>query len=201
MSHARIRTAVIVLLLAVVASCSADDDGASTASKAEAEVPTTPAEAPVEFTACVNPGPNVHNGTEEFVEVPLSDGLLTVKRSRRDTWQSTVRDVSDPRLVGTWYNSINGDQYTMPGSGPGPILDAWTHRIENEEGAWQGSLLGIEIPGGESLDGPLVMVGEGAYEGLTAVAIVAFGGGPCPNTRGYIIDGTVPPPPVPSTGR
>jgi hypothetical protein len=50
---------------------------------------------------------------------------------------------------------------------------------------------------------PFVLIGEGAYEGLTAVGISLDSGGltPCPNTRGYIIDGTVPPPPVPTTGR
>ena len=155
---------------------------------------------PVEFTACVGPGPEVQAGTEEVSQVSLPDGAMTITRTRGYTWQSTVRDVSDPRLVGIWYNSVDGDQYTIPGGGPRPTFDAWTHRIENDEGAWQGSLQGIDFNDGESLDGPLVLIGEGAYEGLTAVATVEFGG-PCPNTRGYIIEGGVPAPPVPQTGQ
>ena len=74
----------------------------------------------------------------------------------------------------------------------------FTDRIENDEGAWQGSLLEIDFADGENIDGPLVMAGEGAYEGLTAVTIIAFGA-VCPNTRGYIIEGSVPAPPVPQT--
>mgnify|MGYP003545272335 CR=1 FL=1 len=55
---------------------------------------------------------------------------------------------------------------------------------------------------GTSCDvGPMVMVGEGAYEGLTA--IVAFpddwAGDDC-TVSGYIIEGSIPAPPVPQTG-
>ena len=135
-------------------------------------------QAPVEFTACVSPGPEVQPGTEEDSQVSLPDGEMTITRTRGYTWQSTVSDVSDPRLVGTWYNSVDGDHYTNPGGGASPTFDAWTHRIENDEGAWQGSLVGIDFPDGERSDGPLVLIGEGAYEGLTAVTIVRIGGAP-----------------------
>jgi hypothetical protein len=226
MRHARVRLAAILLALALGASCS-DDDGApaaeartaapttpaagtsaddvddrgATTSQVQIEPSTTPAAAPAEFTACVNPGPEVHRGTEERSQVSLPDGEMTITRGRGYTWRSTVRDVSDPRLDGTWYISNAGDTYT----GGVPNLPfgmyATTHRIENDEGAWQGSHVVIDFADGESVDGPIVLLGEGAYDGLTAVGIIGFGEAPCPNTRGHIIEGTVPAPPVPDTGQ
>jgi hypothetical protein len=199
-----IRAGVVVLLLAVGASCSGDDDSAP-ASEARSEPPTTlAASTPVAprggFTACVNPGPSVENGTEEHIQVSLPDGEMTITRGRGATWRLSVSDVSDPRLDGTWYASLDGDQYTLPQGVPGPGVSTWTTRIENDEGAWQGSTVTVEFPDGESLRGPLVLTGEGAYEGLTAVAI-ELDEDVCPNSRGYIINGAVPPPRVPSTGR
>jgi hypothetical protein len=167
--------------------------------------PASVAQPPVEFTACVGPGPVVAQGTEERSQVSLPDGEMTIRRERGSTWQSTVRDVSDPRLDGTWYNTSVGDEYTLPGDDPSPDLGMYptTHRIENDEGAWEGSFLVVNFDGDESW-GPLALIGEGAYEGLTAVATMDFGG-TCsedrPNTRGYIIEGSVPAPPVPQTGQ
>jgi hypothetical protein len=228
MRHTGIRTEAALVLLALGASCSdvddADpaaeagseppttlataasagdvDDDAPTTSQARAEPPMTPAAAPVEFTACVNPGPEVERGTEELSQVSLPDGEMTITRGRGYTWQSTVRDVSDPRLDGTWYNTFEGDEYTRPGSESGGTFGPTTvtHRIENNDGAWQGSLLAIQFADGETLHGPLAMIGEGAYDGLTAVGIIRFGD-VCPNTRGYIIEGSVPAPRVPQTGQ
>jgi hypothetical protein len=67
-------------------------------------------------------------------------------------------------------------------------------------GAWQGSLLEIDFPDGGNVDRSFVLIGEGAYEGLSAVAKIGFGEA-CPNMRGYIIDGSVPAPPTPNAGR
>ena len=112
--------------------------------------------------------------------------------------------MSDPRLEGTWYNSNSGGEYYLPGDDPYPLgspleIDAVTWRMENDEGAWQGSFLETTFPDDESSVGPLVMIGEGAYEGLTAVMITD--GEDCPNTQGYIIEDSIPEPPVPQTGQ
>jgi hypothetical protein len=194
--------------IAVAVGTSSGDDetqspaAATTVAPATSVAPVTeelPAQAPAEFTACVNPGPEVQTGTRERTEVSLPDGEMTITRTRGYTWQSTVRDVSDPRLDGTWYNSTAEDLYTSPEGSDVPALGTWTHRIENDEGAWEGSLFAVNFTGDKTY-APLAMVGEGAYEGLTAVATIDFGG-PCPNTRGYIIEGGVPAPPVPQTGQ
>jgi hypothetical protein len=174
--------------------------------------PTTVAQPPAEFTACIRPGPEVHSGTTEEVVVPLSDGEMTIQQTRGFTYRQSLTEVSDPRLEGTLYQAFDSDEYTVRGNEPDPstgdlftdsvpMVATFTNRIENEEGAWQGSVVMLVFPDDtESVQ--MVMVGEGAYEGMTA--IVAFDPfsfeGSC-TVKGYIIEGSVPAPPVPQTGQ
>jgi hypothetical protein len=179
---------------------------------------------PVEFTACVQPGPEVARGTDEQIEVAVPDGEMTIERSRGYTWRLRVSDVSDPRLDGTWYTGWDGDQYVGPGDdlaggpewaqprtpygdqyvGPGddrgPEFVTFTDLIVNDDGAWQGSAVVLAFPDDRPRFPLVVLIGEGAYEGLTAVVALDDSAGdvsgPCPNTRGYIIEGSVPAPPV-----
>jgi hypothetical protein len=91
------------------------------------------------------------------------------------------------------------DSYTLPGGEAGPAFGISTKRIENDEGAWQGSAVVIRFPDGSWVAAPYVMVGEGAYEGLTAVySGDVFDCGE--NIRGYIIEGDIPAVPDPYTG-
>jgi hypothetical protein len=53
----------------------------------------------------------------------------------------------------------------------GPLAYAEGLRIENADGAWQGEARGATLPDGTSWTGPLVVTGEAAYEGLTAVLL------------------------------
>jgi hypothetical protein len=163
-----------------------------------------PEQAPVEFTVCINLGPEVHRGTEEQVVVSLPDGELTIDQFRDWTWRQSLTDASDPRLDGTIYHASNADVYTLPGNeAEGPEFAMFTKRIENDEGAWEGSAVLLSSPDGTTYVGPTVMTGEGAYEGLTA--IIAND----PDTwaessscvTGYIIEGSIPAPPVPQTGQ
>ena len=51
-----------------------------------------------------------------------------------------------------------------------PALMSFSMRIENEAGAWAGSYAEAYVPGSPlSTFGPVPLVGEGAYEGLTAI--------------------------------
>ena len=211
MRQAPIRAGALLLALALAASCSADDadaQAAATTSQARTQQSTTPAAptaptptaVPVEFTACVSAGPEVTPGTNEISRVALPDGEMTIEHSRGYTWQLQVTDVSEPRLVGTWYHSNASDVYTLPGGLAGPNFGPVTNRIENDEGAWQGSFQVVGFPDDVGSGGwTVAMDGEGAYEGLTAVAVKHSGA--CPNMRGYIIDHSLPPPPLPDTGR
>jgi hypothetical protein len=157
---------------------------------------------PVEFTACVRPGPRVTEGTEEPTFVSLPDGEMTIVQTRGFTWQLDVTDVSDPRLAGTWYTSWDNDSYTGAGVEPGTTFATFTFRVENPDGAWQGSAMTIGDPQTTgAAPFVIVMIGEGAYESLTAVmAEEPSVDSACPNARGYIIEGSVPAPPVPNTG-
>ena len=194
--------------IAVAVATSSGDDETPSPAAAPTVAPTTsvaavteelPGSAPVEFTACTLAGPEVHPATEEEVVVSSPDGDVTIVRSRGVTWRQSLRDVSDPRLDGTVYFADNSDDYTLPGNGGGLSFGANTFRIENDEGAWQGSAQNLAFPDGTVVTGPYVMVGEGAYEGLTASFTWPDDeDGNC--MRGYIIEGTTPAPPVPQTG-
>ena len=69
-------------------------------------------------------------------------------------------------------------------------------RIESAGGAWQGTATGATLPDGASANGPLVLTGEGAYEGLTAV-LVWIKGSCFFDFRGIVME--FPDPPVPAT--
>jgi hypothetical protein len=179
------------LPIAVVAAGGLLATSAGSLAAQEDDAPQPPA--PEEFTACVNEGPLVEGSIEQ---VALPDGETTIERSSA-TWRQPATDVSDPRLDGTWFATADDDTFSGPGS-DGLIIGTWTRRIENDEGAWQGSHQTIDFPDDEVVGGwpgLYVMIGEGAYEGLTAFMVSSEEesvGSACPNTRGYIIEGSVP---------
>jgi hypothetical protein len=154
---------------------------------------------PVEFTACIDPGPVVHEGTDEQIIVPLADGDMTIDQSRGFTYRQSLTEVSDPRLEGTLYQASDSDVYTLPGNEAGPEVLTFTDRIENDEGAWQGSVTVLTFPD-RSASVAFAMVGEGAFEGLTAMLVFEDFWRSCA-VSGYIFEGSVPAPPVPQTGR
>ncbi len=114
---------------------------------------------------------------------------MTIVRGRGHTYRQSLTSVSDPRLEGTLYQAWDEDDYTLPSNEPGPNIVTFTDRIENEEGAWQASVVGLRFPDDTGYYGPMMMVGEGAYEGLTAIIAFESFGDDCA-VRGYIIDGT-----------
>ena len=90
------------------------------------------------------------------------------------------------------------DEYHLSGR-PSPIIVAsWTRRIENEEGTWQGSLTFAYRSDGLPASDTAVLVGEGAYEGLTAWWEERTSQTSCSTeVRGVIVDGDAPAPPDP----
>jgi hypothetical protein len=92
-------------------------------------------------------------------ELALVDGVW---QSRGGCSFPTLKDVSDPRLGGRmtycWdYNGVDGNE-----------IGTASYRIENDDGAWQGSSVWYR-PGGYFGElGAVVLVGEDAYEGLYA---------------------------------
>jgi hypothetical protein len=161
--------------------------------------PTTVAElaavsqAPVAVTACVDPVSLLGAGTQNRVAIPSPEGRRTLSRSRGDTYLVPWTEVSDRRLEGTYTQTWNQDEYSADGEAFLSIV-VTTDRITNDQGAWQGSHVWYRPAEGDQSPSPLVMVGEGAYEGLTAILRGVEDYGECA-VSGYIIEGSIPPPP------
>ena len=71
--------------------------------------------------------------------IPDSGGDITLDRQRDFAARLNVGDVADPRLEGTWDIAVNSDTYGGPQDPASPEVLRFTLRIENHEGAWQGS--------------------------------------------------------------
>ena len=153
---------------------------------------------PVEFSGRVICGPPVSSdraGTEETLEV--GDDAMILTRARDGAWRQSAT-VSDPRFEGDWYQTWEMDGYALPGTEDGPEVQAWTWRVENDEGAWQSEVIEATFPDGSPIGDPAaVFIGEGAYEGLTAiVASTEADVRPCGwDIRGIIFEGAPTPEP------
>jgi hypothetical protein len=153
------------------------------------------ARVPGEFTACVPSNSELRHGTDETIQVPNPDGDMTLERRRGFTWSGAI-NATDDRFSGTHYYSWDGDGYTLASGEPGPQVVAEGHRIENDEGAWQGWSMGAGMSEDTRTFSPIFLTGEGAYEGLTAI-LFSDEGACFFNFRGVVIE--VPEPPVPYT--
>ena len=96
---------------------------------------------------------------------------------------SAVEPFSDERLVGDYYVWNYRDVHDG-----GPTVFAATFSIVNDEGAWRG----IPTRYIQGTGSNQILVGEGAYDGLTAIASVT-GIGRGWAWDGWIIEGDAPP--------
>jgi hypothetical protein len=117
------------------------------------------------------------------------------------TWHQTAT-MSDPRLEGDHYHSRRTQLLFGQGpEGSQASTVSWAaQRIENEGGAWQGTMVTYvlpEEPGNTSLGAreTYVLTGEGGYEGLTAIYDVEFAPySPCGvDVWGVIFEGDLAP--------
>jgi hypothetical protein len=109
-------------------------------------------------------------------------------------WEDTLIDMSDPRLSGTMSAIYDQDVHTgAAGDVPTFSVGAGTYRIENEEGSWEGPNIFLfegASPTGTSDTG--LLVGSGAYEGLSAFLVFDFSQTQAP-VVGVIFPGELPP--------
>jgi hypothetical protein len=145
---------------------------------------------PVEFRGHIECGPEVRTGSETWL--PDAEGSDTgVFRSRGYAWNPFTTAMSDPRLAGTYYVSYEWDEYR--GDGAPVRIGAATWRIENEEGAWQGSLTDAYLSDGEGASASTVLIGEGAYEGLIVLWEEVAHFDDCVwDVQGLIVEGAAP---------
>jgi len=124
-------------------------------------------------------------------EVTAMEGLT---RSRYH-WTDQTITMSDPRLSGTFEVTYNQDVYDdAAGDLSQFLVGAGTYRIENEAGAWEGPniFLNEGASGTATVSDTGILVGSGAYEGLSAFLVFEFS----PSTAsvvGAIFPGELPP--------
>jgi hypothetical protein len=144
---------------------------------------------PVEFTGKIVCGPEVQAGTREVVSEP---GEVPGHTKERDhAWQPVVTEMSEPRMEGDYYLSWNADNFAG-----GVLVGSGTWRIENEEGAWQGSFVKADYPDHQTTVSS-ALAGEGAYAGLTAIWESILNPDCTWDVRGVIIEGEPPAVPEP----
>ena len=158
--------------------------------------------APVEFSG------KLAFGEPLVPESSQTNGGVT--QNRGGVWGATVTGMSDPRLDGTLTSAANMDIYA-PGSGDGPPVFAFNEviRIENAQGAWQAlPHVGFFSPGFSAddamADWTIVLKGEGAYEGLSAIAYLDTQNtetGGWIDVHGVILPGNHPPQPASAATR
>jgi hypothetical protein len=136
---------------------------------------------------------------ETNAPVPFSTVWEGERRLGSDGFLLNILETSDPRLGGT--GTIRWNETSYPDTdGSGTYeLSHYTVRIENNEGAWQGSALDFEGSAAEfdgvELEalGTFVVVGEGDYAGLYAVMVDLDGWN---DIKGVIL--SAPPPEAPA---
>jgi hypothetical protein len=139
------------------------------------------ASAPVEFT-----GKIAFGGCTGAVALESSGGRTRTLSADNGRFcePGVIEPFSDPRLQGDYYVWQNNDEHV-----DGPTIFATAFSIVTDEGAWRG------IPDvflDEAASGDQVLVGEGAYKGLTAIATATLDGSVW-DWHGWIIDGGLPP--------
>jgi hypothetical protein len=122
-----------------------------------------------------------------------------VVRSKGRCWGPRISEPSDPRLDGQLIICGAEDAYLSAEHG-WVTASSSTYRIENAEGAWEGSAVDYswtDPSSGESTDtkAPVVLMGEGAYAGLHATLAFTHHD----DIRGFIFPG--PPPAAPELPR
>ncbi len=137
--------------------------------------------------ACQKAGPTVE----------VSGG---VAHERGESWGCLTWTTDDPRFSGVSVNVWNSDAVigsaAVASGRPGAIL-AGRERLENEDGAWEGTWTELSI-GSEPAMNAGWYVGEGAYDGLVAYVVMTDTRGVA-SVRGVIMpdDGFGPPEALP----
>jgi len=139
---------------------------------------------------------------------PMGEGNLFRRETRGGFFRPVVEEMSDSRFAGTWTAYLDTDEYVYPGDMEDhPVLMTGLQRIEDDEGAWQGSAPDAMVPDAPLTTwGLLALTGEGAYEGLTALQWTNLVDDTCScgnpdnlcewDIRGLVFEGEMPPVPA-----
>jgi hypothetical protein len=188
---------VLALVSLVAAACGAAattlpaPTGTPTQAATDAPAPTVaatarPAPTPMPTTDGV--GPEYVTGTSSLsVTKEATQKVVGNVVQYRDQEMTDTGPMSDPRLAGSSVITLNGDMY-------GDVMSEWgTTRIENADGAWEGTWTGASWNGGTATSVSGWLVGSGAYEGYTYY-FHGYGSSPPYQMEGIIFEGTPPTP-------
>ena len=174
---------------------------------------------PAEVQGIVSCGGYFQDGhTSNVILGPVGEGSLVRRETRGSLSRIDVDEMNDPRLSGTWTVYQSWNEYVWPGvaleQGMSPAVFTSTMRIVDDLGAWQASDVSAYVPGVlEPSDSPawepLVLTGDGAYEGLIGAMWVRQRNvdcncwaveDPCTwDVRGFVLEDELPPlPEVPA---
>ena len=124
----------------------------------------------------------------EFIEENGVGHLVADRNEQTIEW-------TDPRLLSRRVVSSNADIYQP--SEPGAVPFSSTVLLEGDDGSWTGTAVGYFEGGFGDFVGRNVLVGHGAYDGLTASLYESYSEGPgSPMAwEGIIFEGEMPPMP------
>jgi len=131
--------------------------------------------APAAVTGTVGSGPDISPGSETYF----------AGKYRTEGMQGILYyEASDPRLSGEVTLTGNMDDYRSESI----YVGAGTRVLVNDDGRWLGTDTGLGLPDGMADMEFMVMHGEDAYEGLTAIIVEDWSGEP-PTFVGAIVPG------------
>jgi hypothetical protein len=134
-------------------------------------------------------------GTLADAPVMVAEGVATVSADGvteiAGVTTSGTLTFDDARLTGTQRSEANERRYGISGEGS---LATGTMSIENDAGTWAGTYVRISPPGREGSLLQAELVGEGAYEGLSAILRydLAKPWGDAGMVAGVVYPGTLP---------
>jgi len=156
--------AAAVVLSVGTAACGV----APSAPPPSAPAPSSPPSAPAPSTAASLTAFDGHIVCGAPVRAETSEQAGDHRELRGGAWTPTVTEISDPRLDGSYTISADSDIYGAPDSSTYTLVSE-TWRIETKAGAWEWAFNLVGFPDGSASTVTILLVGEGAYEGLFAV--------------------------------
>jgi len=129
------------------------------------------------------------HGLTEAPAVLFHDGLGL---RQRFSFQGAI-DSGDPRLSGKLWAILDHDTYS---DSQGSVFVGIVG-IDNDDGAWRGTSRGYSTPNNEHIYDQLLLTGEDAYEGLSAILFLMDTGTGW-DVVGMVYPGELPPMPEPA---
>ena len=142
-------------------------------------------------------GPVHVTGTIDGRQTESGESVLTDEafQHREQTYVGSL-EMSDPRLSGEQWSTWNYDEFRPLGSTG--MVAAGRFGVENDEGSWTGTFSGVEYPDATKTLVQGWLVGQGAYDGLSAYLSYVLPHSGTMTVEGMIFSGIVPPLPEPA---